>query len=128
MIARTRSPGRCASHTMAKHQNLPDSDLTGTVERRPADLPPGVQVLPRPRNGRREAFRTNALYYTRARSRSVEGKAALWGSGQWPWAHGRIPLPRNAAAIFYLQNTCGTKSESFASSSRVLHSLTVRPA
>ena len=108
--------------------DLPDPELTGTVERRRANLPPEGQVLPRPRNGRREAFRTNVAHYTRARSRSEEGKAVLWENGQYQWAGGRIPLPRNAAELFCLQNTCGTKSESFASSSIVLHSLTVRPA
>src|SRR6202008_5032005 len=63
-----------------------------------------------------------------ARSRFEEGKAVLWENGQYQWAGARTPLPRNAAALFCLQNTCGTKSESFASSSRVLHSLIVRPA
>jgi len=61
----------------AKSGGRNKSRLTETVERIREDLRPEAAALPRPRNGRPEAFRTNAAHYTRARSRPEEGKAVL---------------------------------------------------
>ena|ERR1700722_4660990 len=51
--------------------------LTESGERMREDPRPGDPVLLRPRNGRPEAFRSNAARYSRAQSRPEEEKAVL---------------------------------------------------
>jgi hypothetical protein len=56
--------------------------ITESGERIRVDLQLGAPVLLRPRSGRREAFRSNAVRYTRARPRPEEGTAVLWENGR----------------------------------------------